>query len=722
MRPRLTLTGLFLGLMLLRGTGARAQAVVAPPPQFDMLGFLQEATLDTKNQLCTPTSPALAGGTMTLNGIQMIVPCNTILQLPATSLTWAELFDPTLSAPVSPISAPLPRAPGQTGLALADLPAPVPSFEVHVQGNVLTDPVTGQQRYVIGLIAPISQQAVNVGMGTITYLDYTFGTLRVGGLRNDPACVTGAVGGGPSCSGALVQINDPVGRYGKPHSPDPRFTADTNNPTISATTGIPVCVPRVAPPVSDPLCPQGNRPLNGDPRFPKDRFLPLGAFLTRFDMPAPASGKFPDARQQVPLEEGDWVTFSGTLFKINPLGPSTRANTYLSVHTLSANLGIFTAPGVPPAYLTVKSVLIGSGGVPSLGLSVVTTTRLTVVGFTTDPTRFVEIDAVDVNPCTGEETLRLLATPDPATQPLRGRFVERVLGGFFMPPTREYLVISETGTMANVANGLVAGQYRLPNFNFVFPENLLTGAPVVSDNFDDLPFLAEGSGPLGNGGPVVGQLSPWPGSLAPSQVVCGPGGALPLVSAGASLTVASNDPVSLGGILTLDPNSVGGVISWIQTAGPPVVLTNANTLAPSFTAPTVAPSTSTLLTFQLQVTDQFGTGTSSVNVTVIPPANVVTFLTATWKAVASGTRVGKLTVSAISANPKAVTLTLSDVPVVGTPLSLGTLSAVGSPPAIYRFAGSSIAQPFQLILNSSAGGSAAVTCGDPSVTGVVTCQ
>jgi len=38
------------------------------------------------------TDQMLWGGTVMINGIKMIVPCNTILQMPAATLTWAQLF------------------------------------------------------------------------------------------------------------------------------------------------------------------------------------------------------------------------------------------------------------------------------------------------------------------------------------------------------------------------------------------------------------------------------------------------------------------------------------------------------------------------------------------------------------------------------------------------------------------------------------------------------
>jgi hypothetical protein len=720
---------------------ATARAATTPPPAlFDMIGFIQDATLDG-GAMCPSLDPSLRGGTMTINGIRMTVPCNTILQFPASSMSWAQIFDAASFAPVSPLGEVLPPGPGRSGLALVDSPSPFPSFDVHVQGNVLVDPLTGAQTYVVGLIVPIAQQGANAGAGFVTFVDYAFGTLRVAGIPGDPHCVQGKKGGGmggpgqPACSGALLQINDPKGRYGKIHSPDPRFTADTENPTIAATTGIPVCIPTVAPPRQDPACPQGNRPLNGDPRFPIDRFKPTGAFLTHFDMPRPPAtppgapgGRLPDPRVQVPIEVGDWITFAGSLYKVDPAGDASPQNTYLAVHTLSDSLGIFTHPGVPPAYVTVQQILIGAGGAPVLGLSVESTTRLTVVGFTTDPTRGVKIDAIDVNPCTGVETRRLLASPDPATQPVRGRFVERVVGGFFMPPTREYVAVSATGVVPAapghvadpVHDALLAGQYRVPNFAFVFPDSMLLGGPVIPANFQDIPFLAQGSGPLGDDGPVVGPLFPWPGTTAPAPVVCAPGGAAPIANAGPPITVLEGTLVTLTGSTTVDPNSVGLVVGWAQIGGPAVTLSNADTPTPTFTAPALTPGASVQLTFQLTAADNFGTSTSDVTVTVTRPADVVAFILATWRAVV-GSKVGKLVVIATSTDP-AATLSLDDLLAVdGSDQPLGTLTSPASSPGTFTMAASSVPEPGSLILRSTAGGTATAVCA-PSQNNVVICQ
>src|SRR3954447_10904632 len=61
---------------------------------FNIIGFIQKATLDNPGDV-------FSGGTLTVNGITITVPRNTLFQMPATSMTWQELFAlaPSSSAP-----------------------------------------------------------------------------------------------------------------------------------------------------------------------------------------------------------------------------------------------------------------------------------------------------------------------------------------------------------------------------------------------------------------------------------------------------------------------------------------------------------------------------------------------------------------------------------------------------------------------------------------------
>lgn len=508
-------------LGLLWVSGAFAQAVPPlPPAQFDMTGYIQEATVDgTVAGTATtplPNTDVRAGGTVTLNGIKMLVPNNTIVQMPAGAFTWQQLFDPAVSAPVGVGTRPN-HAAGQTGMAIVDNPRIImPACEIRVVGNISPNAVTGAPQYIVGLIVPISGELLNVVSGIINHINYANGSFRVGGVIGNPN------------SGCLVQINDPVGRFGKIHSRDQRFTCDTNNPTISAATGYPVGIPRFDPAVQDdPLWPIANRPVNdplsSNPDQPFDPFLPVGAFLKTWTMPAPGGPPgTPDPTQQVPLKVGDWVDVNGTLFKMNPSGPNTANNWFIHAHTLVANLGIYTQPGVKPAYINA-AVLIGTGGNPVTAGTPPTTilqensTRITTEGFCTDPSNIVNVYAIDVNPTSGAETLRLLGQALPEAGPSvgvnrpKGRWRFIVGKGPFTPVTREYIAKTLTGQMDNVANGLTAGQYRLPCFDYIGAEGTIMGGPIVPFNFQEIPFLAQGSGPLNGTGPILGRLDPWPG-------------------------------------------------------------------------------------------------------------------------------------------------------------------------------------------------------------------
>src|SRR3954447_966746 len=200
---------------------------------FDIIGFIDAATL-------TPEADGFSGGgTITVNGTTIVVPKNTLLQMPAFALTWQELFamapEPWLTT-------------RQSGLAKTDRPAPKTTYEVRIQGNRVIS--GGKEQYIAGLMF-LSQQSLNAGAGFINYIDYGTGELRVGGTIGD------------STTGARVVINDAQGKFAPMRGDDPRFTIDEDNPTVRSETGYPMCVPRYGDATSDDHCPQSNRPLDG---------------------------------------------------------------------------------------------------------------------------------------------------------------------------------------------------------------------------------------------------------------------------------------------------------------------------------------------------------------------------------------------------------------------------------------------------------------------------
>ena len=68
-----------------------------------------------------------------------------------------------------------------TGMALADVPAPMTTYEAQVIGNRVLGGPGGADVYIAGLIY-ISQQALNTGSGFINCINYTTGEMLVGGI------------------------------------------------------------------------------------------------------------------------------------------------------------------------------------------------------------------------------------------------------------------------------------------------------------------------------------------------------------------------------------------------------------------------------------------------------------------------------------------------------------------------------------------------------------
>jgi len=110
--------------------------------------------------------------------------------------------------------------------------------------------------------------------------------------------------------------------------------------------------------------------------------------------------------------------------------------------------------------------------------------------------------------------------------------------------------------------------------------------------------------------------------------------ALPVANAGVDITVLENTLVSLNAGGSTDSDGTITAYAWTQTAGPVVVLNNANTATPDFIAPDVSGDTNLL--FSLTVTDNVNaTDGDTVIVTVqnvagdvtapvvTPPANIV---------------------------------------------------------------------------------------------------
>ena len=602
------------------------------PPQFDILGFIQEATLDTTGAVCAASNPRLQGGTVKVNGITVIIPCNTILQMPAATMTWQDLFA------LAPRDMGLPLGadgiPTQTGMAQNDtvnIPlaaahsnSPLPSYEIQVQGNVVNG------RYIAGLVF-ISQQSLNSGQGVISAIDYDKAEFQV-------------TISGPTPSTVRVRINDPGGRFGKKHGAagsgsnpdviepyyDVRFSVDDESPTIQAATGYPMCLPRSGQ-GDDPECPEANRPtapncLSLPAPFPPFTMPATGDYCMTYMMPPPGTVGGPDPSKQAPFEVGDTITFLGNL-KYDENGA------YVSAHTVGANVGIYTSPGVMPAYVAVEVLIQGTSSQPLPNLPQEATSRVKVEGMSTDPTRLVDIFAVDVDPQSGAESERWLGTANPSGPPVIGRFRFLPSAGAYLPPTREMRVVSRTmcGDKGNIctfagqdqlyANGLMAGQYHAPIFEFLFAENLVLGDATVSANLQDLPFLYCGSGPLEGNGPAVHQLDPAPW-------------AAPMPTPSFAATLCSGAP------------AVGAVAVTAPAAPPTITVFPSNAITVNASASVFLSASATDasgLPIAIVWTQVFGLPTQGMP--QIPPSqpNAITF-TAPWNQ-------GKMVFTATATNP-----------------------------------------------------------------------
>src|SRR5690242_18647528 len=297
---------------------AKIPASQGPVSPFDITGFIQFASVDSN---CTgnPPQPAGckgAGGWIEVNNHVIRVPQNTVLQMPANTLTWEEVFEFNSTGNTS-----------ESGMALADSSRLPGTFEAHIQGNIVNG------IYTAGLIF-LAQQSLNSSQGFIESLDLANGIMVVNGKR--------------------VQINDPLGRFSTGKSPDVRFSIDEDNPTVRSETGYPMCIPRPATPpaTDDPLCPQNNR---------RDA---SGNVQMNFTIDAPGTLASPadpnpsDPTVFAPFEVGDYVTYSGTLLR-------DGSGDYISANTIIGNVGIYTTPGTNPAYVAIDVLLQGVGGVPN---------------------------------------------------------------------------------------------------------------------------------------------------------------------------------------------------------------------------------------------------------------------------------------------------------------------------------------------------------------------
>ncbi|KAJ6483816.1 hypothetical protein C8R47DRAFT_945785, partial [Mycena vitilis] len=238
--------------------------------------------IGTIDAMSLGSGDVLAGGSITVKGLQIVVPQNTLVTLPSITVAWSEMFKGT--TPSLPLLGSV-------------------SWEATIYGNRLAN-----GNIVAGLIY-IAQEAFQSIQGVIASIDFPSGRFTV---------TSGS-------STLTLVLNDPTATYSHAYIDNPLWSVDNVNPSVRSSTGFPLCIPRNG---TDSECPLTNRPLNGKNY----------ATTWTFADPAKLTKGAPDARIMVPLAVGDYITFSG--IKTLNAGKSE-----LAVYSLEANLGIYTTPG-----------------------------------------------------------------------------------------------------------------------------------------------------------------------------------------------------------------------------------------------------------------------------------------------------------------------------------------------------------------------------------------
>jgi hypothetical protein len=497
-------------------TGYAATDKAEPTTGFNLIGYIQTLEIDAPND-------PLSSAKIKVNGITVTIPKNLKIVMPGTYLTASDLFRGAKGTKTSTVNQ-------LSCIALDDRTVPAcnqqPEFPytAEIVGNIVDN------NYIAGLVT-IGQIPLQTSSGFIKKICYKKPFVAGSGCLREGELLIGPTQNNLAIS-AHVRLNDPKvnndgGRFGSAslNEQDDRFKADQENPTVHAATGYPVCLPRVDPATgNDPLCPNTNRQGN---RFTVGKTQATNVNNVPVVGAAPCNSCDPHA--MVPLIVGDYVVYTGTL-------QNDADGVYISASALEADIGVYTSPGANPAYVAIEEAIIGSGGTPFPGMDQETgpgkvipgqdlVTRFRIVGFTTDPSRNVDVFALDI----GDKPPRLIASISPEAIAPIGRFRRTIDQSVFMPPTRE-IRAQINGTDGKSAqdpggNGLEWGKYDAPVGEYIFPEGRVFGGKtpepgLLPANFEDLCFLSVGSGKLDTldrdpndaNTPIVGQLAPWPDS------------------------------------------------------------------------------------------------------------------------------------------------------------------------------------------------------------------
>jgi hypothetical protein len=491
MTPVQTKFSLHTALVAALALCAGAATAQVPNPSFSIIGHVEALTLDT------PADP-LSAGSVRVNGLTVLLPRNLLITLPGQYLTLNDIFrgpHPGSGAALAPVQA-------SSGLALTDTPRPPVPFEIHVMGNIVGG------RYIAGH-AKIIQMDLGTGGGFVRAIDTARGELLVGAQRT--AAETPAQTAERDAAAARVRLNDPSGVFGKPNAAkfapgpdliDERFALDPENAPVVAMTGFPMCIPRQA---VDPDCPASNRPP-----VPNHTRFTCGPVAAEASSPALPTC---NPAKKAPIMAGDHVSYAGALVP----DPAQPGRLFIAAHALGVEAGIYTSPGANPAYVFIEEALMGMLGERFPNIDQEETSRFRTVGFTTDPSRNVDVMLMDVAP-DGSVTERLLTVLTPQRAGQIGRI--RVT----LPSKSNFLAVTREVRMRIAGPpGDPLGSYTAPIAEYIYPENTRFGqrpaypVPVPFENFCE---LLRGGGTLTTlgrtSGPALGSLTPFPESGHPT--------------------------------------------------------------------------------------------------------------------------------------------------------------------------------------------------------------
>jgi len=519
---------------------------------FDDTGYLQDATVDTTNASCPNTTDAHRfGGTVRLNHGPVVIPCNLIIQMPANTFTWADFIngDPSKGGPATAL--------------------PNKGLEIRVVGNIVGNRRIAGLAYTsqlsantsTGMITAIDYTTGNLKVDTgdpthpatvqINDPNGRFGRAQSPDPRFSVDDVNPTIHSGtgyPMC----VPRTDPA-------VADDLLCPQQNRPNLVARTVNGVAVAPVVGGCRNFSVAGIVLPASGELTRPAIGQANCSQFV--MNSPQRRAVTDPDSRQQAPFEVGDTISFSGTLIKAD-------SGDYISAHTVEANIGIYTQPANAangstgqPSYLAIGEFGVGTADPAATsinGLAVETADRMFLETETTDINNPVDIYMQDVDPLTG--TLRnRWVTPFAMTGeqngPMQADGVTPIGGGIttqftgpqpqrarirmakasplvLSQPTRNMRVAVRSkcapsapvgnpgsatltaldtcmnNTANTVANGLVAGIYTAPVFEYIFPENVKPGDLLIPFDLWHLPALTKGEGVTTPNG--VGPLEPRP--------------------------------------------------------------------------------------------------------------------------------------------------------------------------------------------------------------------